>query len=249
MSSARDSIVEELIRIEAHVHYGEPPPPDVYPFVTVTRESHVLISAPHGSRTFRNSPTERWHEEDEYTAGIALLLGERCRTCVIANVWRSDECDPNQHPEDQCAYKRALRKLAVQERINCVLDLHGAASDSRALGNCLVDLGTRKSRKSMDPHHRDRLHEFIEAAFGKGSVSIDGFAAVDSGRITAFCQEHLKIQAVQIEMKPAVRVPLRRCDASAFAKQGPFSASHENVVKMIVALETFIRDLTGSPLT
>ena len=240
--------MERLIRIEAHVHYGEPPPPGVPPiesFVCVARDSRVLISAPHGTRTFRNSEKEGiWHEEDEYTAGMALLLAERCDVSVIANVWRSDHCDPNHHCEDQSSYKRAMRRLVAEKGIRWVVDLHGAAEDTKWMPEkSLVDLGTRKAKQSMDIRHRDKLHDLIESAFGKGVVSHDGFAATNANRITAFCQEELKIQAVQIEMKPAVRIPFRRCDASSFVKDGPLSASPDNVMKMLGALEAFINYL------
>jgi hypothetical protein len=103
-----------------------------------------------------------------------------------------------------------------------------------------VDLGTRKMKQSMNVGHRDKLREIIESAFGKGAVSHDIFAALDDGRITAFCQEQLKGQAIQIEMKPSVRVPFRRCYASSFAKQGPFSATPDDVMNMLGALEAFI---------
>jgi hypothetical protein len=245
-TSPNDSTIDRLISIEAHVHYGEPPPPGVpaiEPFVCVARDSHVLISAPHGTRTFRDSIDEAWHEEDEYTAGMALLLSERCGTSVIANVWRSDKCDPNHHSEEHCFYKQALRKLVAKQGVRWVVDLHGAAQENARMGARRVDLGTRKTKQSMNAQHRDKLHELIESALGKGTVSHDVFAAWDEDRITAFCQEELKVQAIQIEMKPSVRIPFRRCDASSFAKQGPFSATPEDVMNMLGALEAFINYL------
>jgi hypothetical protein len=243
--SNNDLIIERLISIEADIHYDTPPPAGVEPFLVIARKSRALISAPHGSRTFRNSKKERWHEEDEYTAGIALLLSERCGTSLIANVWRSDNCDPNFHVEERCLYKQALREVVRKQGIRHVLDLHGASEDSRRLGVSRVDLGTRKDRRSMDSQHRDRLRGLIEGAFGAGSVSLDAFSASTPGTVTAFCQEHLSIQAIQIEMKPSVRVPVRKCDASSHAKEGPFSAPPEYVIKMLCALESFVSYLRG----
>src|SRR5260370_10447815 len=125
MNSQNDPTIERLIRIEAHVHYGEAPPPSVEPFIVFTRSSPILVSAPHGSRTLRVARGEVWHEEDEYTGGIALLLSEHAGTSVIANVWRSDTCDPNIHEEKVCAYKRQMRKIITSKKIRWVLDLHG----------------------------------------------------------------------------------------------------------------------------
>lgn len=161
-------MIQQLISIETHVHYAEPPPPGVEPFIAIIRNSPILISAPHGTRTFRNNSKEVWHEEDEYTAAMALLISQRSDTSVIANIWRSDLCDPNEHDEERCNYKRRLR-------------------------------------------------------------------------------ERLRIQAVQIEMRPSVRVPLRRTDASSYIKYGPFSAPPDKVIAMIQALEDFVGYLKQLP--
>ena len=241
--TSTDALIDRLVQIESHVHYSESPPPDVEPFVCIARDSSVLISAPHGTRTFRNSAKEAWHEEDEYTAGMALLLAEQCAVSVITNVWRSDYCDPNHHSEDMCSYKRAMRKLAEQQNTRWVVDLHGASENSEPLGASLVDLGTRKTKQSLGDQHRNKLEELIESVFGKGSASRNGFAAMDPNRITAFCQDELKVQAIQIEMKPSVRVPIRRTDASVFAKLGAYSAPPGNVWKMLGVLADFVRYL------
>jgi len=236
--------LDTLIEIESHVHYGEPPPPCRDPFVIVKRDSPVLLSAPHGARTFRNEENERWHEEDEYTAGMALLLGQLCNTSVIATVWRTDDCDPNTHYEECCAYKGAMRKLVREKNIRYVIDLHGAASHHP----WLVDLGTRydkddkdDKRPSLDCSHRKRLKKCIVDRLGEGALSkgnVNG--AKDKGRVTAFAQEGLDLQAVQIEMNSRVRIPFRRTDASRFAIDGPFSAEPSKVVGMMQALVEFI---------
>jgi hypothetical protein len=235
-----DQTIQRLISIEAGIHYHTPPPAGVEPFVVIARNSPILISAPHGTRTFRNNTVEVWHEEDEYTAGMALLLSEECGTSVIASVWRSDVCDPNFHAENQCLYKQSLERVVQSQGVRWVLDLHGAAKNSKPLGTSSVDLGTREAKHSIDIQHRDKLVELIESAFGKGEVSLNGFPASTAGTITAFCQDHLNVQAIQIEMKPSVRVPLRRGDASSYAKEGPFSAPPESVAKMLGTLDAFI---------
>lgn len=247
VSPAPDRIIQHLISTEAHVHYNEAPPPGVQPFVAVARDSRILLSAPHGSRCFRNNGSEVWHEEDEYTAGIALLLSERCNTSVIANIWRSDMCDPNWHDEPLCPYKARLRELVQQNGVRWLLDLHGAAEDNRRLGNCKVDLGTRNTDNSLDVPHRDKLRSYIEARIGARTVSLNQFPASTAGTVTSFCQRELHIQAVQIEMKPSVRVPFRRVDASSYATKGPYSAPAETVIAMLSALEDFVAYLKRLP--
>lgn len=241
MNFTGNSLIEQLVAIETHVHYGESPPPSSDSFIFNERQSRVLVSAPHGSRCFRDKNGEVWHEEDEFTAGMALLLAERCRISVIANVWRSDTCDPNAHPEDKCLYKQRLRKMVEAEGTRWVLDLHGAAEDNPRLGCGLVDLGTRKKeRPSMEDRHRDMLRSLLEVGLGPKSVSINGFPASGASTITAFCQDQLSIQAVQIEMKPSVRVPQRRVDASSYAKAGPYAALPAQVTAMLSSLEFFV---------
>jgi hypothetical protein len=83
MTTLPENIIEKLIQIEAGIHYFESPEPGQMPFVVIERESPVILSAPHGAMTFRNNHTESWHEEDEYTAGMALLLSEICNTSVM----------------------------------------------------------------------------------------------------------------------------------------------------------------------
>ncbi len=96
----------------------------------------------------------------------------------------------------------------------------------------------------MGVQHRDKLRELIECQFGKGSVSLNGWPAKGSGTVMGFCHEHLdNVQAIQIEMKPSVRVPLRRREASSYKTEGPFSASPADVMGMLGALEAFINYL------
>lgn len=239
--------LDRLVSIESHVHYGEAPPPGQTPFVVVSRESRVLLSAPHGARTFRNDAGEVWHEEDEYTAGMALLLSELCGTSAIATIWRIDDADPNVHGEARCEFKQALRSLVRSQNVRWVLDLHGASESSGPMGDSLVDLGTRQEKKSMGPIHRDKLVELIVGHVGPGVVSIDKWPASTPGTITAYSQEALGIQAVQIEMKPSVRVVRRRPDASAFATGGPFSAESRRVSGMLQAIAAFIAYLQAMP--
>jgi hypothetical protein len=58
--------LDQLVALEAHVHYAEPPPAGVtQPYVLVERPSPVLVSAPHGALT----KVERLLCEDECYEG------------------------------------------------------------------------------------------------------------------------------------------------------------------------------------
>lgn len=230
----------QLIAVESHVHYSQPPPPGRDPFVIVRRPSPVLISAPHGAITHRNNERQEWHDEDDYTAGMALLLSELCGTSVIATIWRTDDSDPNYHAVRQSPYKQALEKLVNEMGIRWVIDLHGAA-DASLPPHQLVDLGTRKEKHSLPRSLLETLRAGIEARLGTSTVSSNIFpACVDGRTITAHCHGVLGLSAVQIELKSAVRVPRRRIDATAYAENGPFSARTEDVIGFLQALADFL---------
>ena len=97
--------ISRLINLESKVNYDKSPLEGKDPFIVIENDSKVLISAPHGARTFRNNTEQIWHEEDEYTAGMALLLGELCSVPVIATSCRNDVYDPNYMANDNISYK------------------------------------------------------------------------------------------------------------------------------------------------
>jgi len=122
-----------LIELEkTAVRYQELPSDGDQPFIIKNGEGKVMLSAPHGAMTCRNPEKQVWHEEDEYTAGMALLLNEVMKAPIIAMVRKSSAYDPN-WTEDDCAYKEELRRLIQEGSIQYVIDLHGAALCSSKL--------------------------------------------------------------------------------------------------------------------
>lgn len=245
MTKITAAYLDELIAIESSVHYGEPPPLSQLPFIAILRDSPILISAPHGARTFRNLPGEKWHEEDEYTAGMSLLVAELCGTSVITTIWRTDDSDPNYHGEPSSQYKRTIRKICASNNVQWVIDLHGASHDTDKLpANHLVDLGYRKDLQSIPKTQLSKLEKYLVTRLGKDTVHHNAFPAIKIGRtVTAFCHEELKLHCVQIEMKPSIRIPRRRTDATRYSVDGPFVAPANKVIGMIQGLVDFINYL------
>jgi hypothetical protein len=248
------SHIQRLIEIEKQVHYGELPPPGRDPFVCISRNSSVLLSAPHGAQTFRNNATEIWHEEDEYTAGMALLLSDLCHTLVIATVWRTEASDPNEHGENRSAYKQALRHLAdtSNPRPAWLIDLHGASEVSDRMADAQkVDLGTGKNNDYLPAKVKCVLEEIMVKGLGERSTARNekrGWDADGEHRIAAFAHNILGLSSVQIEMKASVRIPSRRIDTSMYCKaqtkfSGPYSADQKDVIAMLQALIDFIEYL------
>jgi len=212
-----------------------------------------MISAPHGTRTFRNNDKESWHEEDEYTAGMALLLSELCGTSVIANVWRCDNYDPNYHKK--CKYKEQIKEFIVREKIRFVLDLHGAAQNSKSMdAKETIDLGYRceeDAERSIDEIHLAKLESLFAGAEDSCDptcfvISRNRFPARGSEAsepITSFVFSlalEERIQAVQIEMKPQTRVAKRLTTASLYKCRGDYAADPKCIIHSLQALADFI---------
>ncbi|MFM8322725.1 MAG: hypothetical protein ACKOC5_17575 [Chloroflexota bacterium] len=248
--------IERLIRTESAIHYGVLPPTGRPPFIYLDRGSPVLLSAPHGCRTYRGRSQEGWHDEDEYTAGMALLLSELLGVSVIATIWMTPGSDPNDTYEEHSPYKQTIRRLAERGRLRAVLDLHGAGQDSPNLAPAqLVDLGAGPLRDSGRPtlpaETLAAIRGLIERRLGAGSTqrgAATGFpAAVTRRTVTAFAAGDLGLQALQIEMKPSVRVPWRRADATLYGRHGvsggPYAAEPQDVLSMLHALVEVIEYL------
>ena len=253
------SVIDDLIRIESGIHYAELPPDGVEPYIFEDRNAPVLISAPHGAVTYRNNSKEIWHEEDEYTAGMALLLGQICKVPVIATHYKNASYDPNHNVDENIGYKQILKCLIETYGVRFVIDLHGAALMSRTLEpQQTIDLGLRQrndsDKPSMDGTHIQELERLLEntdlvcdsecfvtrrnkfPGAGKGTVITFATSLTMAGT-------QRPVQAVQIEMKPQVRVAHRFTSASLFASCGPYDANPACVLHMIQSLAEFIEYL------
>ena len=240
--------IQRLIQIESQVHYSTPPDPPKLPFVIIERNSPVLISAPHGAICLRNDQNELWHEEDEYTAGMAILLGELCSTSVIASTWKTIDSDPNYHFEKRSFYKQEIRRLIEYKNIKWVFDLHGASSNSPTLDNdVIIDFGTRKKHKSFNPETLKILKEKIANRLGGKNIisenKFPAYATKNQMSVTAFCHEELNIDAIQIEMKPLIRIPVRRIDSSAYLNGEHFVGQEQKVINLIQSIAEVIEYL------
>jgi hypothetical protein len=142
--------------------------------------------------------------------------------------------------------------LANKTKAKWLIDLHGAAKvNNRLAENQLVDLGVGNNNDYLPSSELDKLRALIEQYLGNEATDRkdkQGFKASNPNRIAAFAHKTLSISSVQIEMKPQVRIPLRRVDSSVFTKSleeggGQFSASPQKVLGMLQALVDFIEYL------
>lgn len=254
--------ISRLINLESEVNYDKSPREGKDPFIVIENDTKVLISAPHGARTFRNNSEQIWHEEDEYTAGMALLLGEICAVPVIATNFRNDGYDPNYTSDLNAPYKQALGRLIQQYHVRFVIDLHGAALYSEKLDpKQIIDLGLRQKVKenapSMNMVHVRKLEGFLIDTANQCDASCfvvdrNKFPGAGKGTIITYASNQTigdppqNVQAIQIEMKPQVRIANRFPTATLYKSCGPYQAQAENVIHMLQSLASFIDYLKGT---
>ena len=191
---------------------------------------------------------------------MALLLAEICPVSAIALTYQSNSYDPNYTPDDNVAYKQALRRLLTENHVLYVIDLHGAALNSPTLSpQQTIDLGLRQKDLSASPSmnltHVEELERLLRQTEGECDsdcfvVERNRFPGAGQGTITSFaCSQiipgtDIHVQAIQIEMKPQVRIAHRLPTATLYKSCGPYDAYPTCVWHMLEALIGFIEYLT-----
>jgi hypothetical protein len=235
-----DPLLLRLLELEEDVRYQELASETEPEFLYVEGDIPVLLSAPHGAVHTRKGKEK---EEDEFTAGLARLLGELTGAHVLY-ARRKSLCDPNYYPGG--AYKRLLETVCRSSNISFILDIHGTSS-RRPFG---IELGTACGQSC--PDHKALLvgvlekHGFCETnPPGPTRLWIDRlFTGGGSERIetvTRFAWKRLGIPAAQVEINGHLRIPHRKADASADNKS--FQGDPAGILRMIRVFTTLITSL------
>ena len=196
----------------------------------------VLLSAPHGAKHYRNGS---FKEEDEYTASLAIKLGEITGAYVIFVKNRTRE-DPNY--DIRARYKDEMKKLVDEKGVRFVADLHGADRNK----NYKVNVGimdddiTKCSCPTLKPVIEEAFKGFQQPLF-----NLDFYRASSSGTVTYFVKNTCKIEAAQFEINGKYRIVERKPDSSR-AQKGMatnFKANEKDVLEMIERLERMIIEI------
>ena len=83
--------------------------------------SPILITAPHGTKPFREGAYR--FSDGGGTTALARVLGKLCKATVIYTTYESPS-DPNYYDEN--AFKEAVKKELATGRYRLVLDIHGS---------------------------------------------------------------------------------------------------------------------------
>jgi hypothetical protein len=226
-----DAILQDIRNIEfSRIDYNRES--EDY-FEIIEGEIPVLLSAPHGAKHYRNGS---FKEEDEYTASLAIKLGEMTGAYVIFVKNRTRE-DPNF--DVRARYKDGIKKLAAEKGMRFVADLHGADHNR----NYKVNVGimdddlTKCSCPTLKPVIEKAFKGFQEPLF-----NLDCYTASSLGTVTYFVKNTCKIEAAQFEINGKYRIIERKPDSSRVQKgmATNFRAKEKDVLEMIKRLERMI---------
>lgn len=230
-----NSLIDRLIQFEEDIRYQEQPTADEPEFIHMKGSLPVLISAPHGAVHTRNG---RPKEEDEFTGGLAQLIGHETGAHVLY-ARRKSSTDPNVDPT--APYKHMIGDIVDEYNIGFVLDLHGVKAD-RPHG---IELGTARGESCSEEERRLIIRIFREHGFVPGNPNrflnlwIDqlhtGAGNDQEERVINFVRKRLNISAAQFELNAHIRVPKRKTDATQEDKS--FEGNPDLIIKTI---QTFV---------
>jgi len=194
----------------------------------------ILISAPHGARHFRKG---KWKEEDEYTASIAIKLGELTGAHVIYVKNKTHE-DSNYI---KCTkYKSKVREVIGDNQIKFLMDIHGV-NKKRPFKVCV---GTRynETGKSSCPTFKAIIEEVLNDFQEPPIFNRTNFQARKNETVTSFARNECGIESAQVEINAKHRIVERKPDSSkALSGEEPiFKADERDVLDLFDHLRNVI---------
>ena len=237
-------LIEELRELEFNkIHYGQD---NANFFESVEGSAPILISAPHGARHLRKN---KWKEEDEYTASLAIKLAEDTGAHVICVIHRTRE-DPNYMMPS--TYKESVKEIIRNHGIAFLLDIHGA-SKKRPFKVCV---GTRYDRleRSSCPTFKALIEASLQDFQEQPIFNRQYFRATKDETVTSFARNVCGIESAQIEINARYRIVERKPDsAKALSGEEPFFRAEERDIlelychlkKMVLRIKEKIQNGTG----
>jgi len=239
MAQAIKDPIVQLVELENDILYQEYANDKQPEYAYIKGDIPILISAPHGAAHTREGSIK---EEDEYTAGLARLIGNRTGAHVIY-ARRKSRTDPN--ADTLAPYKQKLLQIVQENKIIFVLDLHGANKD-RDFG---IALGTMHGKSCSEKEKQIIVRTFEKfwiSETGNGLLRLDdnnqlsGEGSNHREPIVKFCHRN-SISAAQIEINAWLRIPKRREDASAPDKN--FMGDQRLIINIINALSDIVSSI------
>ena len=194
----------------------------------------ILISAPHGAKHLRDG---KWKEEDEYTASIAIKLGEITGAHVIyvKNKTRED----SNHLK-RTKYKERIKEVIEKHGIKFLMDLHGVGQNKAFK----ISVGIRHDDREACscPTFKGIIENVLKEFQESPIFNRKNFKAKGRGTVTSFAREQCGIESAQFEINAAYRIVKRKPDSSeALEGNDPhFGAAEENVLELFGHLKEIV---------
>jgi len=194
----------------------------------------ILLSAPHGAKHLRNGT---WKGEDEYTAALAIKLGELTGASVIFVKNKTDE-DSNWLPHTR--YKDAIRQVVHEQGIEFLADIHGADIGR----NYKVSVGIIDA-KDMERCSCPRCKPIIEEAFRNFQsplFHLDAFTAEAPETVTSLARHVCCIEAAQFEINARYRIVERKPDSTRalHGDEPHFRAEEADVLELVQCMKEMV---------
>lgn len=207
-------------------------------FEVIAGDIPVLLSAPHGARHLRQGT---WKGEDEYTAALAIKLGELTGASVIFVKNKTEE-DSNRLRHTR--YKDAIRQLVHERGIGFLADIHGA--DIKR--NYKVSVGIIDA-KAMERCSCPRCKPIIEESFRSFQsppFHLDTFTAASPETVTSFARHCCGIEAAQFEINARYRIVERKPDSMRALRgdEPHFRAEETDVLGLVQCLKEMVFKIT-----
>jgi hypothetical protein len=203
-------------------------------FETLEGNIPILISAPHGARHLRRG---KWKEEDEYTASIAIRLGEATGAHVI---YVKNQTYEDSNYIRKTRYKEKVKDIIRDYGIKFLLDIHGVNKD-RPFKICL---GTRynNNNESSCPTYKDTIEEVLRDFQEPPIFNRRNFKAKKGATVTSFARNECRIESAQVEINARYRIVERKPDSSKAmsGKEPVFKAEEKDVLDLFNHLKEMI---------
>ena len=225
-------LIEEIRQIEfERIKYNQES--EDY-FETQEGNIPILISAPHGARHLRKG---KWKEEDEYTASIAIRLGEATGAHVL---YVKNKTYEDSNSLRRTKYKDKVKDIIKHDGIKFLLDIHGAGKN-RPFKICV---GTRYNRedKSSCPTYKDIIEDVLRDFQDPPIFNRRYFKATKKETVTSFARRGCGIESAQVEINARYRIVERKPDSSKAmsGKEPVFEAEEKDVLDLFNRLKEMI---------
>ncbi len=178
-------------------------PKKVEPFKYWKGTLPVLVAASHAVRHIRKKKIK---PSDLFTGSIAYLLGDltNCHVLALTKLYGGD---PNY--DSPCIFKERIKKICKENKINFIIDLHGAGKDKKFD----IDIGNMNGKSLLKQKNvLNKLEKSLKKS-GIKNISYNYFPAEKQNTVIKYSSQQLNIPALQLEINRKFRAPNQNGEA------------------------------------